>query len=128
MSIGERGKRCDDVAFPAFSPRSTRRGGPGYGSVGYVAVSGMDRAVGHAEFGRARVPQVNIGSAIVAERLDRHFALLTQSAPATSPAARETIELMNGLTGLDVHKAPERRFARLSMLAPLRRLRRLIGR
>ena len=124
MSGTERGKRCGDAGFPGFSTRSTVPRGRGFGSVGYVAVSGMDRA----DFARARVPQVNIGSAIVAERLDRHFALLTQSAPATSPQARETIELMNGLTGLEVHKAPERRFARLSMLAPLRSLRRLIGR
>jgi hypothetical protein len=75
---------------------------------------------------RACVPPVSLGGTAVAERLDRHFALLTQ-APAAAPAqADDAVELMRSLTGASAMKR-RHRFGKLSLVAPLRSLRRLIG-
>lgn len=74
---------------------------------------------------RACVPPVSLGGTAVAERLDRHFALLTQT-PAVTPAqADDAVEMMRSLTGASVKRRP--RFGRLSLAAPMRSLRRLIG-
>jgi hypothetical protein len=69
------------------------------------------------------------GGTAVAERLDRHFALLTQ-APAAQPErvsqADDAVELMRSLTSRQPAKRRPR-FGRLSLAAPLRSLRRFIG-
>jgi hypothetical protein len=75
---------------------------------------------------RARVPAITCGSSATSSRLDRHLAVL--AGPAIPQ--RETVEattLMRELTARDV--TPEStgtraRVSRVSLFAPLRRLRR----
>jgi hypothetical protein len=74
---------------------------------------------------RARVPAITCGSSATSSRLDRHLAVL--GGPAVPQ--RETVEatsLMRELTARDVHDRKNRgaRFSRVSLFAPLRRLRR----
>ncbi|GGZ92702.1 hypothetical protein GCM10010389_34020 [Streptomyces echinoruber] len=75
---------------------------------------------------RARVPAITCGSSATSTRLDRHLSVL--AGPAVPQ--RETVEatsLMRELTARDTtrdrsgHKA---RMSRVSLFAPLRRLRR----
>ncbi|MFG2605202.1 hypothetical protein ACGFT2_16895 [Streptomyces sp. NPDC048514] len=75
---------------------------------------------------RARVPAITCGSSATSSRLDRHLSVL--GGPAIPQ--RETIEatsLMRELTARDaVHERSDRgaRVSRVSLFAPLRRLRR----
>jgi hypothetical protein len=75
---------------------------------------------------RARVPAITCGSSATSSRLDRHLSVL--GGPAIPQ--RETIEatsLMRELTARDTgHKrsATGARVRRVSLFAPLRRLRR----
>ncbi|AYN42131.1 hypothetical protein D9753_28200 [Streptomyces dangxiongensis] len=75
---------------------------------------------------RARVPAITCGSSASSSRLDRHLSVL--AGPAIPQ--RETIEatlLMRELTARDaVHERSDRgrRVSRVSLFAPLRRLRR----
>ncbi|CQR64857.1 hypothetical protein [Streptomyces leeuwenhoekii] len=75
---------------------------------------------------RARVPAITCGSSATSSRLDRHLAVL--AGPAVPQ--RETVEamsLMRELTARDTaHDRSGRgaRMRRVSLFAPLRRLRR----
>ncbi|MCH0567106.1 MULTISPECIES: hypothetical protein [unclassified Streptomyces] len=75
---------------------------------------------------RARVPAITCGSSATSSRLDRHLSVL--GGPAIPQ--RETVEatsLMRELTTRDtVHKGTgsRARVSRVSLFAPLRRLRR----
>ncbi|MEW2163113.1 hypothetical protein AB0912_08950 [Streptomyces sp. NPDC007084] len=75
---------------------------------------------------RARVPAITCGSSATSSRLDRHLAVL--GGPAIPQ--RETVEatsLMRELTARDTaHDSGSRgaRVRRVSLFAPLRRLRR----
>ncbi|MBV9022827.1 MAG: hypothetical protein JO362_03220 [Streptomycetaceae bacterium] len=72
---------------------------------------------------RARVPAINCGSRASSARLDRHLAVL--GGPAVPPRESvEAISLMRELTMRDHVRAKETQGARLSLFAPLRRLRR----
>ncbi|MEE1929243.1 hypothetical protein V1J52_13825 [Streptomyces sp. TRM 70351] len=72
---------------------------------------------------RPRVPAVNCRSGANASRLDRHLSVL--GGPAV-PAGRaeEATTLMRELTTRDVTRSRTSRGARVSLFAPLRRLRR----
>ncbi|MFJ8112990.1 hypothetical protein [Streptomyces sp. NPDC096132] len=73
---------------------------------------------------RARVPAITCGSTATSSRLDRHLSVL--AGPAIPQ--RETVEatsLMLELTAREpAHERDSRRTARVSLFAPLRRLRR----
>ncbi|AEW93291.1 hypothetical protein SCATT_09200 [Streptantibioticus cattleyicolor NRRL 8057 = DSM 46488] len=72
---------------------------------------------------RARVPAITCGSGASSARLDRHLAVL--GGPAVPQ--RETVEatlLMRELTTRNTVHGRENRGARVSLFAPLRRLRR----
>jgi hypothetical protein len=72
---------------------------------------------------RARVPAINCGSRASSARLDRHLAVL--GGPAVPPReSAEATSLMRELTTRDQVHTQENRGARLSLFAPLRRLRR----
>ncbi|MFP3990274.1 hypothetical protein U9R90_22955 [Streptomyces sp. E11-3] len=77
---------------------------------------------------RARVPAITCGSSATSSRLDRHLSVL--GGPAVPQ--RETVEatlLMRELTARDVaHERTGRgaRMRRVSLFAPLRRLRRTL--
>ncbi|MET7285669.1 hypothetical protein [Streptomyces sp. NPDC005573] len=75
---------------------------------------------------RARIPAITCGSSATSSRLDRHLSVL--AGPAIPQ--RETVEatsLMRELTNRDTaHQRSDRgtRVSRVSLFAPLRRLRR----
>lgn len=72
---------------------------------------------------RPRVPAITCGSAVTSARLDRHLAVL--GGPAVPQ--RETAEaalLMRELTRRETVPSKPSRGARVSLFAPLRRLRR----
>jgi hypothetical protein len=75
---------------------------------------------------RARVPAITCGSSATSSRLDRHLSVL--AGPAVPQ--RETLEatsLMRELTARDTkqdHNGRGARMRRVSLFAPLRRLRR----
>ncbi|MCS0602031.1 hypothetical protein NX794_12545 [Streptomyces sp. LP11] len=74
---------------------------------------------------RARVPAITCGSSATSSRLDRHLSVL--GGPAIPQ--RETVEatsLMRELTARNAHQRSDRgrRVSRVSLFAPLRRLRR----
>ncbi|OOQ53862.1 hypothetical protein AFM16_08910 [Streptomyces antibioticus] len=74
---------------------------------------------------RARVPAITCGSTATSSRLDRHLAVL--GGPAIPQ--RETLEattLMRELTAREPHERSSQgvRVSRVSLFAPLRRLRR----
>ncbi|BCM65862.1 hypothetical protein EASAB2608_01196 [Streptomyces sp. EAS-AB2608] len=75
---------------------------------------------------RARVPAITCGSSATSSRLDRHLSVL--AGPAIPQ--RETVEatsLMRELTARDTvrqHSDRGARVSRVSLFAPLRRLRR----
>ncbi|MER6687853.1 hypothetical protein [Streptomyces minutiscleroticus] len=76
--------------------------------------------------GRARVPAITCGSSASSSRLDRHLSVL--GGPAVPQ--RETVEatsLMRELTARGAtheHSGRRARVGRVSLFAPLRRLRR----
>ncbi|TDC79292.1 hypothetical protein [Streptomyces hainanensis] len=71
-----------------------------------------------------RVPAINCGSGASSARLDRHLSVL--SGPAVSQRdAEEATTLMRELTRRDERTATSKK-ARVSLLAPLRRLRRTL--
>ncbi|MEV7090023.1 hypothetical protein AB0O07_29760 [Streptomyces sp. NPDC093085] len=75
---------------------------------------------------RARIPAITCGSSATSSRLDRHLSVL--GGPAVPQ--RETVEatlLMRELTARDSsERHRSRRSARVSLFAPLRRLRRTL--
>ena len=72
---------------------------------------------------RPRVPAINCGSSATSARLDRHLAVLGGPAVPQCESADATL-LMRELTARDACPARENRGARVSLFAPLRRLRR----
>ncbi|MCD0484327.1 hypothetical protein [Streptacidiphilus sp. ASG 303] len=74
---------------------------------------------------RARVPAIQCGAGATGRRIDRHLAVLGAPAlPAVDTA--DAAGLIRELTprGVSTPAAPGRGSARVSLLAPLRRLRR----
>ncbi|MEV7599572.1 hypothetical protein AB0O91_19545 [Kitasatospora sp. NPDC089797] len=74
---------------------------------------------------RPRVPAIQCGVGATGRRIDRHLAVLGAPAlPAVDTA--EALGLIRELTprGADAPAAARRRHSRVSLLAPLRRLRR----
>jgi hypothetical protein len=72
---------------------------------------------------RPRVPAINYGSGSSGARVDRHLAIL--AGPAVPKCdAEEAMLLMRELTTRDHARAKTSRSARVSLFAPLRRLRR----
>ncbi|MER5910541.1 hypothetical protein ABT124_08570 [Streptomyces sp. NPDC001982] len=75
---------------------------------------------------RARVPAITYGSSASSSRLDRHLAVLAGPAVPEQKTAEAT-SLMRELTARDTtHEPSDRgtRVSRVSLFAPLRRLRR----
>ena len=74
---------------------------------------------------RARVPAITCGSSATSSRLDRHLAVLAGPAVPQQEAAEAT-SLMRELTARGAHDRTGRsaRVRRVSLFAPLRRLRR----
>ncbi|GHH47887.1 hypothetical protein GCM10018775_41360 [Streptomyces umbrinus] len=76
--------------------------------------------------GRARVPAITCGSSATSSRLDRHLSVMGGPAIPQREAAEAT-DLMRELTARDTaHNRTARgaRVRRVSLFAPLRRLRR----
>ncbi|WAX80822.1 hypothetical protein [Streptomyces sp. KMM 9044] len=77
--------------------------------------------------GRARVPAIACGSNATSTRLDRHLSVLAGPAVPQREAAEAT-SLMRELTSRERHdrgdKGSRARTSRVSLFAPLRRLRR----
>ncbi|MCF6522498.1 hypothetical protein [Streptomyces sp. JJ36] len=73
---------------------------------------------------RARVPAITCGTGATSSRLDRHLAVL--AGPAVPPGeTEEATTLMREITTRDAARSDQRnRGARVSLFAPLRRLRR----
>ncbi|CAL9381294.1 MULTISPECIES: hypothetical protein [Streptomyces] len=73
---------------------------------------------------RARIPAIQCGSGATGSRLDRHLSVLAGPAVPQDDTAEATL-LMRELTARDaVHMRSHSRGARVSLFAPLRRLRR----
>ncbi|WKX69560.1 hypothetical protein [Streptomyces sp. XD-27] len=72
---------------------------------------------------RPRVPAINCGNGASSARLDRHLAVLGGPAVPRQTAEGATV-LMQELTARDHVRRTESRSARVSLFAPLRRLRR----
>ncbi|MFJ5778316.1 hypothetical protein [Streptomyces sp. NPDC093094] len=74
---------------------------------------------------RARVPAITCGSSATSSRLDRHLSVLGGPAVPQQKAAEAT-SLMLELTARDRtrHSGQGARMRRVSLFAPLRRLRR----
>ncbi|TQK43551.1 hypothetical protein FBY35_5020 [Streptomyces sp. SLBN-118] len=72
---------------------------------------------------RARVPAITCGSSATSTRLDRHLSVLGGPAVPQGEAAEAT-SLMRELTSRDVAHSRKSKSARVSLFAPLRRLRR----
>lgn len=72
---------------------------------------------------RPRVPAISCGSSASSARLDRHLAILGGPAVPRGEAAEAT-SLMRELVARDPGHGRENRGARVSLFAPLRRLRR----
>ncbi|MER5970019.1 MULTISPECIES: hypothetical protein [unclassified Streptomyces] len=74
---------------------------------------------------RARVPAISCGSSASSTRLDRHLAVLAGPAVPSCEAEEATL-LMREITSRDVRAVSSRgaRVSRVSLFAPLRRLRR----
>ncbi|MFJ3305788.1 hypothetical protein ACIPSA_22190 [Streptomyces sp. NPDC086549] len=75
---------------------------------------------------RARVPAITCGSSATSSRLDRHLSVLAGPAVPQQKTAEAT-SLMRELTARDAaHERSDRgaRVSRVSLFAPLRRLRR----
>ncbi|MPY62407.1 hypothetical protein [Streptomyces spongiae] len=76
---------------------------------------------------RARVPAITCGSSASSSRLDRHLSVLGGPAVPQREAAEATT-LMRELTAREPHERSGKgtRMGRLSLFAPLRRLRRTL--
>jgi hypothetical protein len=72
---------------------------------------------------RARVPAITCGSSATSSRLDRHLAVLGGPAVPQRETAEATL-LMRELTSHDRADRRRSKSARVSLFAPLRRLRR----
>ncbi|MEI5010252.1 hypothetical protein ACIOWI_13470 [Streptomyces sp. NPDC087659] len=72
---------------------------------------------------RARVPAITCGTSATSSRLDRHLAVLGGPAVPQREAAEAT-SLMRELTTRDIAHSRRSKSARVSLFAPLRRLRR----
>ncbi|WP_328679649.1 hypothetical protein OG905_32280 [Streptomyces sp. NBC_00322] len=72
---------------------------------------------------RARVPAITCGSSATSTRLDRHLSVLGGPAVPQGEAAEAT-SLMLELTSRDVAHTRKSKSERLSLFAPLKRLRR----
>ncbi|MFE6681607.1 hypothetical protein [Streptomyces sp. NPDC057729] len=72
---------------------------------------------------RPRVPAITCGSSATSSRLDRHLAVLGGPAVPQRETAEAT-QLMRELTSRDAAHSHRSRSARVSLFAPLRRLRR----
>ncbi|MFB7273620.1 hypothetical protein [Streptomyces sp. NPDC056244] len=72
---------------------------------------------------RARVPAVVCGSSATSSRLDRHLSVLGGPAVPQGETAEATL-LMRELTARDASETHRSKSARVSLFAPLRRLRR----
>ncbi|GAA0378951.1 hypothetical protein [Streptomyces blastmyceticus] len=73
--------------------------------------------------GRPRVPAINCNSGATSARLDRHLAVLGGPALPQREVENATL-LMRELTARDRATTRQSRTAKVSLLAPLRRLRR----
>ncbi|WP_181789696.1 hypothetical protein [Streptomyces phytophilus] len=73
--------------------------------------------------GKARVPAINCGSTASRARVDRHLAVLGGPAVPQGDADSATM-LMRELTAREDRAAKPGRMARVSLFAPLRKLRR----
>ncbi|MEW2397671.1 hypothetical protein [Streptomyces sp. NPDC046862] len=76
---------------------------------------------------RARVPAITCGSSATSSRLDRHLSVLGGPAVPQREAAEAT-SLMRELTAREPHERGGKgnRMSRVSLFAPLRRLRRTL--
>ncbi|MFJ9212137.1 hypothetical protein CU044_6756 [Streptomyces sp. L-9-10] len=74
---------------------------------------------------RARVPAITCGSGASSSRLDRHLSVLGGPAVPQRETAEATL-LMRELTSRDRSEAQGSKGARVSLFAPLRRLRRTL--
>ncbi|WP_424214527.1 hypothetical protein ACN20G_22015 [Streptomyces sp. BI20] len=72
-----------------------------------------------------RVPAINCGSGATSKRLDRHLAVLGGPAVPHRETAEATL-LMRELTTRDHARQGRSRNERVSLFAPLRRLRRTL--
>ena len=72
---------------------------------------------------RARVPAITCGNGATSSRLDRHLSVLGGPAVPHRETAEATL-LMRELTSRDVTHSRRSKSARVSLFAPLRRLRR----
>ncbi|MFE7469184.1 hypothetical protein ACFU6R_34445 [Streptomyces sp. NPDC057499] len=72
---------------------------------------------------RPRVPAITCGSGATSSRLDRHLAVLGGPALPQRETAEAT-SLMRELTSRDAVRHHRSKSARVSLFAPLRRLRR----
>ncbi|MCA1219244.1 hypothetical protein [Streptomyces sp. 8L] len=72
---------------------------------------------------RARVPAITCGTGASSSRLDRHLAVLGGPAVPQREAVEATL-LMRELTSHDQTRTRQRKSSRVSLFAPLRRLRR----
>ncbi|MGW0827793.1 hypothetical protein [Streptomyces sp. NPDC002845] len=74
---------------------------------------------------RARVPAITCGSSATSSRLDRHLSVLSGPAVPQGETAEAT-SLMREITARDPRERHDRaaRVRRVSLFAPLRRLRR----
>ncbi|MFE1956740.1 hypothetical protein [Streptomyces sp. NPDC059479] len=72
---------------------------------------------------RARVPAITCGSSATSSRLDRHLSVLGGPAVPQRETAEATL-LMRELTSRDASETHTSKSARVSLFAPLRRLRR----
>ncbi|WP_320774409.1 hypothetical protein [Streptomyces sp. CRN 30] len=74
---------------------------------------------------RARVPAITCGSSATSSRLDRHLSVLA-GPPVPQREAAEATSLMREITARSPHQRGGRgtRVHRVSLFAPLRRLRR----
>jgi hypothetical protein len=80
----------------------------------------MDQIAMH---GRPRVPAINCGTGASSARLDRHLAILAGPAAPLRDTEEATV-LMRELTSRNTVHTTANRGARVSLFAPLRRLRR----
>jgi hypothetical protein len=72
---------------------------------------------------RPRVPAINCGTGATSARLDRHLAILAGPALPQRETEEATV-LMRELTSRNTVHTTANRGARVSLFAPLRRLRR----
>jgi hypothetical protein len=102
-----------------------------------VGVSGMDHPITGADrFEAARraahVPPVTVGVRSVAERLDRHLAILVSDPQSDSRAVQsdtaaqavQAVQLLREISPRTASSQPKRRF---SLFAPLRSFKRWFG-